>query len=242
MIRKCPYETLVWKPFRGFGRSPHNPKAWRTLDGRLISEPPRISRDPVSYLNISPPSAADFQTPPADISRQRGVVTKQTICARPHGGDTVQIVGAPENHQLDFRRQTKSQEIRAKKREAELLEKYALWLQRKGRELQCVKYGGLQCDGYEEKTRNLIEAKSSTRREHIRMAVGQLLDYAFQGRKKLGASNKAILLPKKPQPAAVEWLQPLRIKIIWREGDLFRDNARGRFCSALRKVKHSDAA
>lgn len=166
----------------------------------------------------------------ANISRERGVVTKRKVVNKPHGGDSVQIVGATENHQLDFRRQTKSQEIRAKKREAELLQKYVLWLQEKGRELQCVKYGGLQCDGYEEKTRNLIEAKSSTKRGHIRMAVGQLLDYAFEGRKKLGASNKAILLPKKPNPATVEWLQPLRIKIIWREGDLFRDNARGRFC------------
>ena len=55
------------------------------------------------------------------------------------------------------------------------------------------------------------------------------MDYAFQGRRKLGASDKAILLPKKPNPAAVKWLEPLKIKIIWRKGDSFVDNAGGQF-------------
>ncbi|PYL09834.1 MAG: hypothetical protein DME33_02920, partial [Verrucomicrobia bacterium] len=97
------------------------------------------------------------------------------------------VIGAPENHQLDYEVRTKSEVITAKKIEAELLEKYTTWLKRKGRKLSAAKYGGLRCDAYEQETRNLIEAKSSTRREHIRMAVGQLLDYAFQGRRKLGA-------------------------------------------------------
>ena len=43
-----------------------------------------------------------------------------------------------------------------------------------------LKREGLCCDRFEKKRHNLIEAKSSTKREYIRMAVGQLLDYAYQ--------------------------------------------------------------
>jgi hypothetical protein len=35
-----------------------------------------------------------------------------------------------------------------------------------------------------ENRKNLIEAKASDNRENIRMAVGQLLDYAYQGKGK----------------------------------------------------------
>ena len=42
-VRKCPFETLVWTPFaESFGRSPMNPNAWRTEDGKAIWNPHRI--------------------------------------------------------------------------------------------------------------------------------------------------------------------------------------------------------
>jgi hypothetical protein len=61
------------------------------------------------------------------------------------------------------------------------------------------------------------------------MAVGQVLDYAFQGRKQFGDCYKAILLPSKPRPDIVDWLESLQIKIIWREKKDFLDNANGQF-------------
>jgi len=142
---------------------------------------------------------------------------------------TLSLVDMPESHQLDYKVQTRSSVIKAKKVEAELVKGYSLWLDRQGRKLVAAKYTNLQCDGYEEDRKNLIEAKSSTTREHIRMAVGQLLDYAFQGREKLGVAHKAILLPKKPSSDMVAWLEPLKISIIWREGRVFLDDANGQF-------------
>lgn len=140
-----------------------------------------------------------------------------------------QIVSSPENHQLDFKVQTKARVIKAKKVEAGLLEDYRRWLAQQDRALSAIKYRALQCDAYEADRRNLIEAKSSTSREHIRMAVGQLLDYAFQGTKKFGEPYKAILLPSEPRSDIVDWLNSLHIKVIWREKKAFLDNANGRF-------------
>ena len=92
-----------------------------------------------------------------------------------------------------------------------------------------MKFGALQCDGFEKIRGNIIEAKSSASREYIRMAVGQLLDYAFQGRSKLGDTRKAVLLPEKPSKDIEAWLNSLNIGLIWPDGSSFLDNANGRF-------------
>lgn len=88
---------------------------------------------------------------------------KQDTTTKPEtrGGE---VVDRPENYQLDYKVQTKSQVIKAKKIEAALVESYARWLEKKGHKLSAARYKRLQCDGYEEKRGNLIEAKSSTRR------------------------------------------------------------------------------
>ena len=139
------------------------------------------------------------------------------------------IAAPPGNDQLGYEVRTKSQVIKAKKIEAKLLQRYRGWLNQQQRKLQTVIYKKLQCDGFEEERQNLIEAKSSTSREHIRMAVGQLLDYAFQGRKKFGDPHMAILVPEKPDPNVVEWLKSLEISLIWREKGNFLDDANGQF-------------
>lgn len=147
---------------------------------------------------------------------------------RPRGTRLVTIA-SPQNSQLDYVVQSKAKVIRAKAEESRLLQDYQQWLKRQNRSLSSVRYGRLRCDAYERARHNLIEAKSSAKRGHIRMAVGQLLDYAFQGRKKLPDPAMAILVPHKPERKDVQWLQSLKISIIWREGDKFFDNANSRF-------------
>jgi hypothetical protein len=103
------------------------------------------------------------------------------------------------------------------------------WLSRQGRKLTTTRYGKLQCDGFERERKNVIEAKSSVNREHIRMAVGQLLDYAFQIETKFGKLHMGILLPKEPELGSVAWLGHYRISLIWRKNGAFLDNANGQF-------------
>jgi hypothetical protein len=138
-------------------------------------------------------------------------------------------IAAPQNRQLDYVRQTQADIKIAKAVESQLLYEYRLWLKRQDRTLSSAIYGRLRCDAYEKATRNLIEAKSASTREHIRMAVGQLRDYAFQGRQEFPNPNTAILLPNKPQPDILEWLATERIAVIWRKGKDFFDTAGGRF-------------
>ncbi len=141
-----------------------------------------------------------------------------------------QVADSSIHHQLDYKYRSKAQIRKAAKDEERLMIDFRTWLENQGRELKVAKYDGLRCDGYERQKRILVEAKSSTSREHIRMAVGQLLDYGFQIRKTLGRSRMAILLPRKPDPDSVNWLSQLRISVIWRESGVFVDNADSKFC------------
>lgn len=90
-------------------------------------------------------------------------------------------------------------------------------------------YENLHCDAYEKERGNLVEAKWSADREYIRMAVGQLLDSSYLGRKRFGKPNMAILLPERPTSKSVEWLSERHNSVVWEEEDVFLDNANGLF-------------
>jgi hypothetical protein len=134
----------------------------------------------------------------------------------------------------EFQVRTRSRVAVARKKEEELVRRYHKWLEARDRKLHIAIYHRLRCDAYEERGNlrgNLIEAKASTKRECIRMAVGQLFEYAYLGRKRLGRPNMAILLPEKPEPKTVEWLSELRVSTVWKDKDKFCDNANGLFTS-----------
>lgn len=142
--------------------------------------------------------------------------------------DTLRITGLPARCQLEYEVRSKSTVAKAKRTELKLLKDYERWLLRRGRYLQRNRFGRLECDAYEPRTRNLIEAKSSTKREYVRMGVGQLFDYAFQGYRDRHP-HMALLLPRKPDLGSLRWLERLKIKLVWRQGKQFKDNAHGRF-------------
>jgi len=148
----------------------------------------------------------------------------------------VQVTDITENgltkSTFGYEFRTKSKVKKARKAEAELQWDYKQWLDKQGRRLSKVKIGSVECDAWEHERRNLIEAKSSSSREDIRMAVGQLFDYAFHGKERFGRQpNMAILVPEYPGENLANWLEWLRIRLIWREGRSFVDNANGLFTS-----------
>lgn len=89
----------------------------------------------------------------------------------------------------------------------------------------------IECDVYDETTHVLYEAKSEAlHRPHVRMAIGQLVDYAFhcfdsRERTTLGLS---LLLPHAPNPDIQELLGALGIGVAVRNG-------RGGFTEAHRR-------
>lgn len=141
-----------------------------------------------------------------------------------------ELTGLPFNEGLDYKVTTRAQAKRAEKKEAELVQQYYEWLQDQQRTLHVAKYGQLRCDAFEADRCNLIEAKCSVGREYIRMAVGQLLDYSHLIGKDVGVPALAILLPARPAKDIEDWLKgKLSIYVIWWDGDVFLDNANGRF-------------
>lgn len=140
------------------------------------------------------------------------------------------LVELPNDEGLDYKVMTRAQSRVAQKKEAELAQQYERWLHSQGRTLHVAKHGKLRCDAFEVNRNNLIEAKSCGKREYIRMAVGQLLDYSHLMNEEVGSLGLAILLPSRPSKDVEYWLRTtLRIYVIWRDGNVFLDNANGRF-------------
>ena len=104
--------------------------------------------------------------------------------------------------------------------EAELVRRYVQWLDRhRGLTVERQKIptaaGHLMfTDIYVRETRDLIEAKSSISREHIRLALGQILDYA----RYVDHTTLAVLTPSQPADEMIALLIANGVGCIWEAG------------------------
>lgn len=149
--------------------------------------------------------------------------------AHPNPAPVIRLAPLHHKGEPEYEYRTRKQVKTAVRKENRLVSEYQGWLGRSGRKLNVVSYKGLRCDAYEQDRANLIEAKCATKREYIRMAVGQLLDYSYLGEEQFDKPNLAILVPKRPKQALLDWLATLNIYAIWKEHSKFKDNAEGRF-------------
>ncbi len=121
---------------------------------------------------------------------------------------------------------------RAIRRESRLVRDYRAFLAAQGDEVarkRLLPPGSshpLYTDLFNKTRGHLVEAKATTTRSDIRMAIGQLADYARFIR---GTTRRAVLLDAKPHPDLVDLLSSQDIAIIWRAGEDFTDNAGGEF-------------
>jgi hypothetical protein len=75
----------------------------------------------------------------------------------------------------------------------------------------------LYTDLFDVTTGLLVEAKSSSTRADVRMAIGQLLDYG----RWVKPRHRAVLLEARPHPDLIELLRSCDIAAIWRTGAEF---------------------
>jgi hypothetical protein len=126
-----------------------------------------------------------------------------------------------------FERPTKTA-IRAEQR---MVRAYADYLETRGRTVSrhrlkpSADSGVLFTDLYEHDRRSLIEAKARANRASIRMAIGQLADYARFI--KPSPRRRAVLLPERPSDDLEQLLKSQGIDMVWRSGRRYADNARG---------------
>jgi len=77
----------------------------------------------------------------------------------------------------------------------------------------------LETDGWIDETQTLIEAKASSKRSDIRMAIGQLMDYKRHHLPK--PENLAVLLPTQPREDLIDLIFSQNIEIIFEEDKKF---------------------
>ena len=139
------------------------------------------------------------------------------------------VSGPIEQHlTLHFDQRRKSLGRRSTRRESALVHEYEAWCADQGRLLtggmiqMAHRKSDLTIDIFEEARAQVIEAKSSASRIHIRQAIGQVLEYAFLMSRDLGKEiSPAILTPHQPVRELCDLLTSLGITYIWKDGDEF---------------------
>ena len=132
-------------------------------------------------------------------------------------------VGDLEAHNTErYLARSHTETIEKERREQPLVQRYADYLRRQGSEV--VRYtcqvgsSRLACDAFDVTNNVLIEAKSSTDRNSIRLAVGQLYDYR---RFHDPEPRLRILLPRSPGADLARYLTQARVELVYPKGSGF---------------------
>lgn len=142
-----------------------------------------------------------------------------------------QRVPVEERFSEDYTVSTPAAVRRAVRRESGLMHDYLAHMSTSGDDICRYRIpvadgGDLYCDLFNASRGQMIEAKSVADRGSIRMAIGQLADYA---RFISPTPTAAVLLEAKPAPDLMALLRSQDIAAIWRVGDAFADSAGGRY-------------
>jgi hypothetical protein len=124
-------------------------------------------------------------------------------------------------------------ETLGRRQEQPLVLAYKAWMEVRGSTIVRLRFrppgvaDDLYCDLYDKTRNSLIEAKADQRRSALRMAIGQLADYARYA--PVPPPERAVLTPRRLHPDLEALLETVGIASIWRSADRFYDNAGGRF-------------
>jgi hypothetical protein len=193
-----------------------------------------LSESTPYYMTDAPDIDGDIRQVITFVLTPMGLVKDQKLrkdkegLVSPGGSANVTKV-PPEDSQKEQFNTPKTPDSTSVRREAMLVRDYQTWRESQGltslERLKIMPVGEaspLYTDLYDDtcSPEILIEAKSSATREAVRMAIGQLLDYArFTGERTL----KKVLLPTKPRPDIKALLASQNIGIIYKVASGFID-------------------
>lgn len=186
------------------------------------------------------PSLADIHVSPVSIQR-KGHVTlegwkyaaaERQILGSSAGAeiadrDRQKRVAIEEGHVEGYEVVSSAAVAKAERRESRLVSDYATFLRARGDAVYRNKIrlpedaGTLYSDLYNQTRGQLVEAKAGSDRASIRMAIGQLADYA---RFIHPWPSRAVLMEEKPRADLLELLETQQIGAIWRDGDGFAES------------------
>ena len=111
--------------------------------------------------------------------------------------------------------------------ENQLQAEFGLYLKNLGHEVLSHEFifsglrGSLKPDFWIKSLELVVEAKPSSAREFVRLAIGQVLDYANLARIEGRPMNPAILLPNRPPTDLLKLIKKLHITLIYKDADEF---------------------
>lgn len=162
-----------------------------------------------------------------DTRRMEGDPTREEISLDPSSVplDPVPVPTPIETlRAVDFEQVTRLQVRLARRTELQLVHEFSAWLENRGvsstglRIPYSPERRDLRADLFLPETSTLVEAKATASRESLRMAIGQLLDYA---RWLPDTPRLLVLVPTAPAPDMIELLESMSIGIAWREPPAF---------------------
>lgn len=135
---------------------------------------------------------------------------------------SIQITDVEEVHTPEYSVIGSSEEKIATRREQKMVLGFRDYLSNKGHVVKQHVYGkgnsAMRCDLFDETSGVLYEAKGTSHRMSIRLAIGQLFDYRrFEDKE----PALAILIPGRPNDEIVDLCNELNIEIVWPVGDTF---------------------
>lgn len=143
----------------------------------------------------------DWPRPPetADLIKDSLAAESGPATARPVASDRVEFVPPEISEVIEYPVSPRSGE-KARREESQLVKRFESWLTSRGHRIERAKIrpigesSYLFTDTYDVDSKILYEAKSSSDRATVRLAVGQLLDYL----RFLPEAGGAVLLPDEP--------------------------------------------
>jgi hypothetical protein len=138
-----------------------------------------------------------------------------------------QVVAVETSNVEAMHRQTVAASTAAIRRESRLVARYVEYLQSEGHTVARLKHTTtdgetLYSDVWLPDLRLLIEAKADAGRPSVRMALGQLIDYA---RALSNPCHRAVLLPEAPTPDILNLIRAGGAEAIWSAEGSFRSSA-----------------
>jgi len=139
-----------------------------------------------------------------------------------HDNRSVRITDVEQVHTPEYSVIGSSDEKIASRREQKMVLAFRDYLSSKGHVVKQHVYGNgqsaMRCDLFDETSNVLYEAKGTSHRMNIRLAIGQLFDYRrFENKE----PELAILVPGRPNDEIVDLCNSLNIEIVWPTGDSF---------------------
>jgi hypothetical protein len=173
-----------------------------------VAEAPDVNDEPRTVFVFRLRPLGSVEKREVDVSAQSDPVEKTRA-------QLVEI----ENLNASTFEQRPTEGVTATRTESQLVKRYTDFLKSKGHTVKRWKLlppgeiSGLLTDPFDTTEQELYEAKGSATRNHVRLAVGQLLDY-----KRLMETSPAkmtVLLPHEPAADLKEFLKSLGIGCVW---------------------------